>query len=243
MHFGEQCVLAATGADQGPASTPARTRRRSGASALVHHRWFESYAHDDKRGVRRRNSGTTVQRSQPSQRARATSARAAGANWVADTRGLEDEPVRWHRQVSPDRRLVGARLSPGRRSLAGRIGRMFRHQPARYTVFVACLFGHQQHCGQSPFRPAKSELARCAAEVRVCRRAGRPLHSWKEKNPSAGSWAFGFFGPTKRSLMDRSQPPGRRWRRTTMNRRHQLPTALGTPSWQTLFRHKELGDR
>jgi hypothetical protein len=56
------------------------------------------------------------------------------------------------------------------------------------------------------------------------------LHSWKEKNPSAGSWAFGFFGPTKRSLMDRSQPPGRRWRRITMNCRSQLPTAVRTPA-------------
>jgi hypothetical protein len=31
--------------------------------------------------------------------------------------------------------------------------------------------------------------------------------------------------------MDRSQPPGRRWRRITMNCRYQLPTAVRTPSW------------
>src|SRR5712692_3486734 len=30
--------------------------------------------------------------------------------------------------------------------------------------------------------------------------------------------------------MDRSQPPGRRWRRMTMNRRHQLATISWTPS-------------
>ena len=37
-------------------------------------------------------------------------------------------------------------------------------------------------------------------------------------------------GPCRRSSMDRSPPPGRRWRRMAMNRRYQLSTAFRTPS-------------
>jgi len=69
-----------------------------------------------------------------------------------------------------------------------------------------------------------------AAGVPACRRAGRPLRSWNWKSRSARSWAFEICGPSKRFSMDRSRPPGRRWRKITMNCRYQLPTAVRTPS-------------
>ena len=45
-----------------------------------------------------------------------------------------------------------------------------------------------------------------------------------------GSCLTEICGLSKRSSTDRSPPPGRRWRRITMNRRSQLPTAVKTPS-------------
>ncbi|MFL6448656.1 MAG: transposase [Bryobacteraceae bacterium] len=82
----------------------------------------------------------------------------------------------------------------------------------------------------NPHSGVRSRTRECAAGVQVCRRAGQQPHSWKEKNRSARSWAFGIYGPLKRSSTDRSQLPGRWWRRIIMDRRSQLPTALETPS-------------
>ena len=72
---------------------------------------------------------------------------------------------------------------------------------------------------------------------RECRRAGRRPHSWKSKSRSARSWAFEIYGPSKRFSMDRNQPPGRRWRKITMNCRYQLPTAVRTPSTRCMVQH------
>jgi hypothetical protein len=70
-----------------------------------------------------------------------------------------------------------------------------------------------------------------AAGVRGCRRVGQPPPSWKPRSRSARSWAIEISGPSKRSSMDRSQPPGRRWRRITNHEPPpQLSTALRTPS-------------
>ena len=59
------------------------------------------------------------------QRARPTAARAAGPNRLADACGLEDEPQGRHGEVSPDRRLAGARLSRCGRSTAGGLEECF----------------------------------------------------------------------------------------------------------------------
>ena len=45
------------------------------------------------------------------QRAQSLAARAASADWLTDARGMEVEPEGRHGQVSPDRRVAGARLS------------------------------------------------------------------------------------------------------------------------------------
>ena len=88
----------------------------------------------------------------------------------------------------------------------------------------------RMRCGNlSSGPPCEAGPATFAAGVPACRRAGRQPHFWKEKNHSARSWAFGIYGLLKRSSMDRSQPPGRRWHRITMNRRYQLPATVGTP--------------
>lgn len=75
---------------------------------------------------------------------------------------------------------------------------------------------------------------------RVCRwRPGWPSAGWRPpswtwKSAFAASWAIGICGLRKRSWMDRSQPPGRGWRRMTTYRRTQLSTTFGTRSIRQL---------
>jgi hypothetical protein len=73
----------------------------------------------------------------------------------------------------------------------------------------------QQHPGQSPFRRAQPDSPGVPLASGHAGRAGQQPHSWKEKNHSARSWAFGIYGLLKRSSTDRSQLPGRWWRRIT----------------------------
>src|SRR5439155_4072965 len=92
-----------------------------------------------------------VSRSTVSRESIEAPARAARADGIADARRLEDEPEGGHGQVSPDRRLAGARLSRDRGGAAGGIGGLLHHQSARYSMLPASLSGHQQRRRQSAF--------------------------------------------------------------------------------------------